>query len=49
MTCYCTVPNCTLVQWVASLMVMGQQYIDSEGSSIQCMQDKGNGEAAVQT
>ena len=31
-------------QWVAMMLVAGQNYIDSSGSAIQCMQDKGNGE-----
>ena len=32
-----------LSQWVAMMLVAGQNYIDSSGSAIQCMQDKGNG------
>jgi hypothetical protein len=31
------------ILWVAMMLVAGQNYIDSSGSAIQCMQDKGNG------
>ena len=33
----------SISQWVAMMLVAGQNYIDSSGSAIQCMQDKGNG------
>ena len=29
------------------MLVAGQNYIDSSGSAIQCMQDKGNGEKYI--
>jgi len=32
-----------LILWVASMMVIGSQYIDTSGSAIQCMIDKGIG------
>jgi len=31
------------ILWVASMMVVGQQYIDTSGSAIQCMLEKGIG------